>query len=240
MTKANLTKSNGLSNQSEASPPVALFDLDYTLITSDCTAHWLRFLLTRNTVRKILVLACIPLIKLLALAKIDLAKRNSIYLWAATIGLSNADYVKLRRQAADYVIDKNKVSAYPEGLERIRWHKSQGHTVIVITGALRWLARDVCRSLNIQYDYLLGSSERNWGGGRVSDVFCYHRNKVTLLNELNLLTAGNAAYGYSDSAADIPMLDICEHVYIVNPKLDCRLKFERAFGVKATLLAWKA
>lgn len=239
MTKVSSIKPNKILAQDKVRPKVALFDLDYTLITADCTEHWLRLLLTRTAFRKVLVISLLPLIKLLTIFNVNLATRNSVFLWAATVGLSKAKYLQLRDTAAQHLVQTKGLNTYREGLERIRWHQSQGHTIIVVTGALRWLARDVCRTLDIQYDHLLGSSERDWGGGRVSDVFCYHQNKVDLLEQHNYLNDGRADYGYSDSAADIPMLSVCEHIYIVNPKPKCQQQFEQALAKKATLLQWR-
>ena len=235
MTKANSTSNDKLNRTA----PVALFDLDYTLISSDCTAHWLRFLIMRSFKRKALVAILLPIIKLLSLCKVNLATRNSVYLWAATVGVSSRKYLTLRRQAAHHVIQTKGVQAYVNGLERLHWHQSQGHRVVVVTGALRWLARDVCKALGISYDYLLGSSEKNSFGGRVSDVFCYHQNKVTLLSLHGLLNDGRADYGYSDSAADIPMLDICEYKFIINPKPKCQQQFEESFGSDTVLFNWQ-
>lgn len=239
MTKVNSTKNNAIPNHETAPVPVALFDLDYTLITSDCTAYWLRHMLTRTLVRKLLILSLLPVIKLLGLFKVSLVKRNSMYLWAATVGLNPSDYLALRRSAVEYLLDVKGLRAFSDGIDRIQWHKSQGHKVVIVTGALRWLARDVCQRLNIHYDSLLGSSERTWFGGRVSKVFCYHQNKVNLLEQHKELNKGKADYGYSDSAADIPMLSACKHIYIVNPKPDCQHQFEQAFGTRPTILNWR-
>ncbi|MBT0585311.1 HAD-IB family phosphatase [Alteromonas oceanisediminis] len=216
---------------------VALFDLDYTLISSDCTAHWLRFMLTRNWRRKLLTLCLMPLVKWADWRKWTLAQRNSVYLWAATAGLSRQRYLTLRWRAARYVIDDKGVQAYPEGLARLDWHRSQGHHVIIVTGALRWLARDICRALGIQYDVLLGSSDAKFYAGRISAEFCYAQNKVNLLNERGLIAHG-ADYAYSDSAADIPLLSVSRRRYVINPKPDCLIQFQDRFADSAQVLHW--
>lgn len=236
MTKEN---QNTHHNETTAQPVVALFDLDYTLISSDCTAHWLRFLLTRSTKRKVLILALIPVIKLCNALGVALATRNSIYLWAATVGLSKRRYLDLRRRAAQYVVNTKGVGAYQDALHAMQWHRLQGHKVVVITGALRWLARDVCRLLNIEYDVLMGSSERNAFAGRVSQVFCYADNKVNLLQQHQWFLDGSIDYGYSDSAADIPMLSECQKRIVVNPKPKCRAAFEKAFSTDHEVVEWR-
>ncbi len=218
---------------------IALFDLDYTLISSDCTAHWLKHLIYRSRRRKLLVLSLMPLIRLMTVLKLNLATRNSVYLWAATVGLSRQGYLLLRRHAAQHITQIKGVKAYPRGLERLQWHRQQGHKVVVVTGALRWLARDICRELGIEYDTLLGSSERSKWGGRVSDVFCYQHDKVTLLKAHGVIDDKQTRYGYSDSSADIPMLDLCEHIVLVNPKPSCRDKFNEALSQTPQIVTWK-
>ena len=218
---------------------LALFDLDYTLISSDCTAHWLKHLIMRSRRRKLLILTLIPLIRAMTALKLNLATRNSVYLWAATVGLSKQQYLTLRRRAALHITDVKGVSAYPNGLEKLNWHRNQGHKIVVVTGALRWLARDVCRELGIQYDVLLGSSERAKWGGRVSDVFCYEDNKVKIIERFGLLSEAQTRYGYSDSAADIPMLKLCDHAVVVNPKAKCRERFLNALSNRPQIVTWK-
>ena len=235
MTKEN---QNTLHDDTTAQPVVVLFDLDYTLISSDCTAHWLRYLLTRSTKRKLLIIALIPIIKLCNVVGVALATRNSLYLWAATVGLSKQRYLALRRYAAQHVVDIKNVRAYQDALDAMAWHRSQGHKIVVITGALRWLARDVCRRLQIEYDVLMGSSEQNAFAGRVSQVFCYADNKVSLLQQRQWFQNGSIAYGYSDSAADIPMLSACEKRVVVNPKPKCQAAFKKAFADNHDVVKW--
>ncbi|WP_164078377.1 HAD-IB family phosphatase [Alteromonas facilis] len=219
-------------------PTVALFDLDYTLISSDCTAHWLRYMLTRSRYRKALILLLLPIIKLCEKSKVSLATRNSFYLWAATAFLGKQRYATFRQQAANYIIQQKGVTAYQHAYEAIRWHRQQGHTIIIVTGALRWLARDMCKALNLEFDHLLGSSDQYFLGGRISKTFCYHANKVTLLENGNHLNDDQVRYGYSDSSADIPMLALCQHRYLVNPKDKCFAKMQHAFGDDATMVSW--
>ncbi|WP_100656177.1 HAD-IB family phosphatase [Alteromonas flava] len=224
--------------QTTKQPTVALFDLDYTLISADCTAHWLRFMLTRSWRRKLLIIALLPFIHLANKLNVKLAVRNSLYLWAATVGLGYNKTLKLRRKAARFVIEQKRVSVFPQGRQALEWHRQQGHQIIVITGALRWLARDICRALEIEYDVLLGSSDKAYLGGRVSDVFCYQENKVALLQGGGYLADAQVRYGYSDSAADIPLLQICQHRFLVNPKPKCYDRFKSVFGDSAITLYW--
>ncbi|MDM7861732.1 HAD-IB family phosphatase [Alteromonas sp. ASW11-36] len=231
--KANIPKSD-----STAQSVIALFDLDYTLISADCTAHWLKYMLTRSRRRKLLVFGLLPLIKLFSVLNVNLALRNSIYLWAATVGLSRAAQLRLRREAITHLTIRKKVHAYPQAVERLNWHLQQGHKVVIVTGALRWLARDLCRHLAIEYHHLLGSSDRAQFGGRVSQVFCYHDNKVKLLQAHGLLAPQQYRYGYSDSSADIPLLAECDEAFIINPKASCLPAFQAAFGESARILNW--
>ena len=231
-------KANTPTPNTKAQSVIALFDLDFTLISSDCTAHWLKYMLTRSRWRKLLVVSLLPLIKLCSALNVNLAIRNSIYLWAATAGLSRQQQLQLRRNAIYHLTQCKNVHAYPLAIERLNWHLQQGHQVIIVTGALRWLARDLCRHLGIEFHHLLGSSDRAWFGGRVSHVFCYQENKVELLKSQGILATQQYRYGYSDSAADIPLLAQCDEAFIVNPKPNCLSAFREALGEAPTVLTW--
>ena len=66
---------------------------------------------------------------------------------------------------------------------------------------------------------------------------CYGYKKVDLISHI-ILENPHKIYGYSDSAADIPLLSICTHKHVINPTKNHLKKFNRAFGNNFLVLNW--
>ncbi len=53
-------------------------------------------------------------------------------------------------------------------------------------------------------------------GGLIYKQHCYGYKKVDLISDV-ILENPHKIYGYTDSAADIPLLSICTHKHVINP-----------------------
>ena len=111
-------------------------------------------------------------------------------------------------------------------VNRLRWHQSQGHITVLISGSIDYYLQPVKDKLGL--DHLLCTHlEQDTDGyltGRSAGPVCVSDTKVTLARELAVQEGLDlsASYAYGNSKLDIPLLSLVGYPVIVNP--DARLK----------------
>jgi phosphoserine phosphatase len=132
---------------------------------------------------------------------------------------------------------EDSLPLFAAALERIAWHHTQGHQILLITGTLAPLAQIIARRIAVQipapieiratelevkprvwhsHSWLCSSAE--WTGRRASQ----HMSNQAKLQALNALAkthniALSQSYAYGNSACDTPLLEAVAHPRAVNP-----------------------
>jgi HAD superfamily hydrolase (TIGR01490 family) len=109
----------------------------------------------------------------------------------------------------------------PGILSRVRFHKKEGHLLVLISGSVRYLLEPVAKDLG--FDHLLCTDlEVDQNGlmtGKPAGLVCVNRNKrkltLNLAQKLELDLARSYAYGNHHS--DLPLLEIVGNPYAVQP-----------------------
>jgi len=124
---------------------------------------------------------------------------------------------------------------FPEALERVAWHASQGHCIALITGAPQFLARSAAFSLEAQLAQqglaiavlvratVLEGAAGRWTG-RVSGQPIVGTAKATAVDSLasRFDLDLRRCYGYGNSIQDRHMLERLGHPIAVNPSKSLR------------------
>lgn len=197
---------------SERPKGIGLFDLDGTLIAWDCQLLFRHFVVRRQPWRGIFLpifLLHAPLAKLLGT---ETMKRVFLsYLW----GMDEAALHQCASKFADAVMP----AIYPEVKEMLEEHQRKGHFTILASASPEIYVREIGKRLG--FDLSLGT-EVEWGG--LFPELSNHKGqaKVVRLHQVlppEWFDAGGlrGCHGYSDSTADLPMLEICEDATVVNP-----------------------
>lgn len=112
-----------------------------------------------------------------------------------------------------------------EARERVEEHRGDGHEVVLLTSATRFLSEPVARCLDIEH-VLCTELEEAQGilTGRHIDPLCYGPGKVARAEQFASRHGIDldASFFYSDSVSDLPMLDRVGKPRVVNP--DPRLR----------------
>jgi HAD superfamily hydrolase (TIGR01490 family) len=195
-------------------PPkgIALFDLDGTLIAWDCQLLFRHFIVRREPWRAAFLpvfLAMLPLAGIVGTAGM---KRVFLsYLW----GMRAEALAGYSREFAVSMMP----SIYPELRERLHHQRDAGHLLILASASPEFYVAEMGRELG--FDLVLGTVvERN---GLFPDLENHKGEaKVERLNELlpaSYFLDGKLrdCHGYTDSAADLPMLALCSSATVVNP-----------------------
>jgi HAD superfamily hydrolase (TIGR01490 family) len=113
----------------------------------------------------------------------------------------------------------------PKALDLLAKHRALGHRLVIITATNRFITRPIAARLGVQ-DLLATEAEILDGRytGNISGVPCFQGGKVVRLQQWLVEQGENleSSYFYSDSANDLPLLEVVNHPVAVDP--DPRLR----------------
>ena len=199
-----------------SNPPegIALFDLDGTLIAWDCQLLFRHFVLRQEPWRGVFLpqfLLAAPLAGLLGAARM---KRVFLgFLWRMPPEKLAAYCREFARSLMPAI--------YPELRERLECHRAAGHFLILssaspecyVTEIGRELGFDLSRGTQVETGRLFPALENHKGAAKVKRL--KELLPAAYFNDGKLLRC----HGYTDSPADLPMLELCESVTVVNPSV---------------------
>lgn len=197
--------------------PLAIFDLDNTLIAGDSDHLWGEFLVERGLVDETIYrrendryyaeyqAGTLDIMEFLAFSLAPLAQHDM------------ATLESLRSRFLEEKIEPILLPAAQRLLER---HRRQGEDLLIITATNSFVTRPIADRLGVAD--LLATEPEIVGGrytGQVSGTPCYREGKVVRL-EAWLERTGHdlsGSYFYSDSHNDLALLERVDHAVAVDP-----------------------
>lgn len=130
-------------------------------------------------------------------------------------------FLDFQKGAENFYREYLKPHLAPRILSRVRFHKKEGHRLILISGSVRYMLEPVIKDL--EFDYLLCTNLEVGPDGRMTGkpkgLVCVDHNKkkltLTLAESIGLDLANSFAYGNHQS--DLPLLEIVGHPHAVEP-----------------------
>ncbi|WP_411825506.1 HAD family hydrolase [Luteolibacter sp. AS25] len=201
-------------NLSETPPEgIGLFDMDGTLLAWDCQLLFRHHVVRAEPWRLFsipLFLVFLPFAKLLGTEKMK--RIFHCFLW-------RMKPERLQQLSAEFA-KKLLPSIYSELINSLENHKHSGHLTILSSASPECYAAEVGKLLG--FDLSLGTVLENT---KLFPQLSNHKgfNKVIRLREVlpeSYYVDGQLhnSRGYTDSTADLPMLELCHQATIVNPK----------------------
>jgi phosphatidylglycerophosphatase C len=214
----------------------AVFDFDHTLTTWDTAARFFGWLL-RRAPWKMLLAAPVALL-LGPLALIARTRRVPIrfLVWVATFGHSQEQLRALAKLHVAEVVERGESFVRQDARAQILLHQTQGHIVVVATGALECLAGEILTREGIVNVTVVGSSLRRFLGGMVVNQHCYGARKIPMLQYRGFDPPW--AFVYSDHEADLPMLKAGTTQVVVNAKPETAHYLLSVLGSSASAVTW--
>jgi len=209
-TKENLDPARGY----------ALFDLDQTLIPWDTQLLFCDFVLKRHPLRRLYLLAFLPLLPFSKWIGTEKMKRAFLnYLW----GMRREE---LEALAELFVEQHYPDTFYSEMLEVLEAEKKSGRIVVLSSASPEIWVAPIAKKLGV--DYFFGTTVELDPKVRLFPNLIGGNNKGAnkLVKMRGVLPEGfdpasgdvlENSHGYSDSHADLPMLQICEEASLVHP-----------------------
>ena len=200
-----------------ADGPLVVFDFDHTLYDGDSGTHLFKWLINRAWWRQLLALLIAPVFAPM-IAFLPTRRRGiSAFVWVGTVGLH-------RRRDLDDLIDRYvlanteqiKSKLLPIALDVLHRHREAGDRVIVATGAPPELARAILAFVAHEDVPVIGTEVGPKFGAVGAIRHCHHEMKVRMIREAGHVSIIDRAY--SDSSADLPLLQAATRPVVVNPK----------------------
>ncbi|MBF0345013.1 MAG: HAD-IB family hydrolase [Nitrospirae bacterium] len=123
------------------------------------------------------------------------------------------DFNIFEKTASDYSKHQLPRLLKKSAMERLNWHKSQGHRVVIVTASLRYYISPWCDLQGI--DLIATEIETKDGKitGRLGTKNCYGAEKVRRIRENYNLNESSYIYTYGDTKGDREMLQLANERY---------------------------
>lgn len=223
--------------QAKADAPLVVFDFDHTLYDGDSGSHLFVWMIRRAWWRRVLALLIAPVFAPMIAFLPTRRAGISAFVWAGSIGLK-------RRRDLDELIDRYVAGnadairrrLLPHALDVLHRHREAGDRVVIATGAPPELARAILAFVAHEDVPVVGTEVGPRFGAVIARRHCHHAMKMRMLREAGF--AGEIAIAYSDSSADLPLLQAARRPVVVNPKPDRVEFFRRTLPPGTPILNW--
>ena len=188
---------------------LALFDFDGTITSKDSFGSFIRFAVGRKKFI-IGVIRLTPMLIAYALGFVRMWRAKERVSECFFRGWDAADFQSL---ASTYAREHLPGYIRDHALERIKWHKQNGDTVVVVSASIDlWLA-DWCAVHDV--DLIATKLEVKDGlvTGRFLTKNCSGKEKVRRIEERYSLKDFDYIYAYGDTPGDKAMLDLAHEKY---------------------------
>ena len=195
---------------------LALFDLDQTLIAWDTQLLFCNWVLRKEPLRRLYLVVFVPFLVLSKVLGSEGMKRIFLsFLWR----MPRQQLEDLVEEFVAYHVPR---SFYPSMLEVLAEERAKGRRLVLVSASPEFYARPLGEALGfdasygtrIEFEGFMPLFPDFTGGNNKKEV------KVSrLLEEGEIVENGvqKNSSGFSDSTVDLPMLELCEEVTVVNP-----------------------
>jgi len=202
--------------------PLAIFDLDNTLIGGDSDYAWGQFVRELGIVDPLgFGAANDAFYEDYEAGRLDI----DAYLRHALSPLAGREPETLARWSRRFMAEKIEPMLLPAAFELVAHHRDRGDHLLIVTATNRYITEPIARRLGIE-DLIACEGEIRDGRytGEPVGVPSYGPGKVARLRDWLAETGRELAgsWFYSDSHNDLPLLELVDHPVVVDPDATLR------------------
>ncbi|MBW3550363.1 MAG: HAD-IB family hydrolase [Proteobacteria bacterium] len=188
---------------------LALFDFDGTITTREMLPAFMHCAVEPRR----LVTGKVLLAPLIVGYKLGLVPGTIVRAAVVRLGFSGVPLARLEEHGLAFARLALPPVVRPEAMERIDWHKRQGDTVVVVSGAFDVYLRHWCRQH--QVGLICSSLEQRNGmlTGRYHGRQCVGEEKARRVREAFELSRYGRIYAYGDTREDLGLLALAHERY---------------------------
>ncbi len=192
-------------------PIVAAFDFDGTLTRRDTMFPFLLFVVGWSAfIRHSIKLLPTLIGYMLGIVRNNIAKERVFICF-----LSGMSMAELRHKAEQFAVQKLPALLRIEAMQRLTWHRQQGHRCIVISASLELYV--LPWAFNAGFDKVLATQIETLHGekitGKLSGANCFGIEKVKRLENILGDRESYTLYAYGDSKGDKELLAYADYPY---------------------------
>lgn len=188
---------------------LALFDFDGTITNKDSFLEFIKF--THGSFKFWVGMWLLsPVLFLYFIKIIPNHKAKAIVLGYFFKGWTEVWLTQYGRKFADRVLPK---MLRPKAIEKLNWHKEQGHHVYLISASAEPWLEGWCSQQDIELISTKLNYEQGIFKGKLGSANCYGQEKVNRIKQEINLEAYSTVYAYGDSRGDKEMLAIADKAY---------------------------
>jgi phosphatidylglycerophosphatase C len=189
---------------------IAFFDFDGTITNKDIFWDYIRFRI-KYGLPYYKVVMCLPVLAKYFLKLIDNEKAKMQVFSILFKGENSTEFDEsIKKYSLQSIASVIRVDA----LERINWHKTQNHVIVIVSANFEPLVKYFAAKLDIGMLCTQIQIIDNQITGKFATANCYGLEKVKRINQQypNLIKF-DEIYAYGDSKGDKEMLAVATHPY---------------------------
>ncbi len=188
---------------------LALFDFDGTITTKDSLVDFIQYAIGKQGYYMGLIkLSPMLLTYTLKIIPNYRAKEKLISHF-----FRGWDAERFQAMADRYSLEQIDKMTRPEAIEKIRWHQSEGHKIVLVSASMECWLKVWCGKNDID----LISTQLEVREGRLSGKFssrnCYGEEKARRVKEAYNLDDYSHIYAYGDSRGDRELLSLADESF---------------------------
>lgn len=188
---------------------IVFIDFDGTITTDDSLIKFIRFVV--GDVK--FIWGMILLSPMLTTYKLKLIPNYKAKQYMLSYFLKGMSEEKFMRVANEYSLKHIGTILRPKALEKIAWHKEQGHKIVIVSASIECWLKPWCDINDL--DLIATKLEIQYGivTGKFLTKNCYGIEKVNRVNERYNLSEYDHIYAYGDSRGDRELLELANEKF---------------------------
>jgi HAD superfamily hydrolase (TIGR01490 family) len=188
---------------------LSLFDFDGTITTDDSLIKFIRFVV--GDTKFIIGMAVLsPMLTAYKLKLIPNYKAKQYMLSYFFKGMSEEKFMQV---ANEYSLKHIDTILRPKAMERIQWHKEQGHKVVIVSASIACWLKPLCVKNGLELIATKLEIKDGIVTGKLLTRNCYGIEKVNRVKEKFRLDDYGTIYAYGDSRGDKELLELANESF---------------------------
>lgn len=183
---------------------IAFFDFDGTITIDDSMIKFIRYAIgDLNTVWGLIILS-----PMLIAYKLKLIPNYKAKQWMLSYFFKGMDEQMFKNLAKEFSLSHIDNMLRPKAMEKIAWHKGQGHKVVVVSASVECWLKPWCDKNGLDLIATKLEIKNGFVTGKFQTKNCYGSEKVVRVKEAYNLSDYDHIYAYGDSHGDRELLNL--------------------------------
>jgi len=188
------------------SKTLALFDFDGTITRKDSLFHFLAFVVP-SPMFYLKFVKCLPALLSFKLGRLTNTQAKQVLFSEFCKGLT-LDAIEEKANAYTHATLPAILRA--KAVEKLHWHLSQEHRVLIVSASLDVWLKPWCSALGIELIATQMATDNGLVTGKFASKNCHGQEKVNRIKAALDLAQYTSIYAYGDSIGDTEMLALAD------------------------------